>query len=644
MTTYYVSNAGNDSNPGNTSQQAWATLALVNSKLVAGEITHGDIVLFRCGDTFYGNLGAALAGPAYATGVTFGSYGTGARPIITRYKVCNTAAGWVEHTIGVWKVDVTQASGAYTGNTVSTASNAGFIKVDGGIKGAKKSSLDALAQPWDFYSDTTHLYVKASANPTTLAADIRMAPDGAICVPTNGTTLTGLELVGSGGHGVAVSSTSTQIANVTISDCAIHETGGSYMPSSTTRYGNGVEGWIGTTNLLVTGCEIYDVYDVAITYQGPVNATNTAFTNLHSRYNRIWNCNQAFEVWSNIEASTGGFIKCSFSHNVVVRSGHSWGDPVRPDKDGTGTDLLLYKMFVPTDIEVTGNVFLGAKDNFTFSTNPIPVGYRSHHNHILLNAGTKLQHQRSETIANHAAWVAATGQEVGSTFHILPPLGTVQDALNYLAAFVGTAGPLAEISRRHAAESFGRLLNEARPVASTPSDGAPLTSGIYYTPRHTALVSENTVNTLRGASFVPGRSTRLTRIACRVVTAGTAGAVVRLGVYRDAGLGRLDLLVDAGTVDATTTGDKELTINTPVYAGDNLWLCAAIQGGAATPPVIRATDAMSNPQTGSSNLTFLLDERVNGISVPMAGAFSSTIFPGSIGGTSKVFKLAVRAG
>lgn len=70
-----------------------------------------------------------------------------------------------------------------------------------------------------------------------------------------------------------------------------------------------------------------------------------------------------------------------------------------------------------------------------------------------------------------------------------------------------------------------------------------------------------------------------------VTTAGSAGAVCRLGIYKDDGTGNPGKLVlDAGTVDVTTTtGTKSITLGSDITLQPGLyWLCAAPQGGATT--------------------------------------------------------------
>ena len=79
----------------------------------------------------------------------------------------------------------------------------------------------------------------------------------------------------------------------------------------------------------------------------------------------------------------------------------------------------------------------------------------------------------------------------------------------------------------------------------------------------------------------------LVRISIDVTVLGTAGAVVRLGLH-DQGADSLPdaLVLDAGTVVATSTGTKEVTISKPVAPG-RYFGSAVVQGAAGTRPTIR---------------------------------------------------------
>ena len=75
--TYYVSNSGSDSNNGTSPSTPWQTISKVNSTTRLP----GDTVLFLAGGTWDEELNVTVAGTSGHL-ITYGSYGTGAMPII----------------------------------------------------------------------------------------------------------------------------------------------------------------------------------------------------------------------------------------------------------------------------------------------------------------------------------------------------------------------------------------------------------------------------------------------------------------------------------------------------------------------------------------------------------------------------------
>lgn len=76
--------------------------------------------------------------------------------------------------------------------------------------------------------------------------------------------------------------------------------------------------------------------------------------------------------------------------------------------------------------------------------------------------------------------------------------------------------------------------------------------------------------------WVP-RGVTLDRIGVDVVVVATAGGLVRLGVYADNGALPAALLLDAGTVDTTIIGGRELSISLGPLNDGLYWLAAVAQ-------------------------------------------------------------------
>ncbi len=94
--TYYVSNSGNDNNDGLSTTSPWKTIVKVSS---FKSFAAGDQILFSRGETFYGTLTINNSGTS-GNPVTFGAYGSGAKPIITGF---TTVSSWTNLGGNIWE-------------------------------------------------------------------------------------------------------------------------------------------------------------------------------------------------------------------------------------------------------------------------------------------------------------------------------------------------------------------------------------------------------------------------------------------------------------------------------------------------------------------------------------------------------------
>lgn len=378
MSIYYVSNSGLDTNDGLTPETAWQSVAKVNESIAGG-----DEIRFRCGDTFYGRVQAKPGTPDKFT--TFTSYGEGVKPVMSQYKLIKKGV-WEKHDENIYKLDLTDTT-KYGGNTKDIDTNAGFMMVDGKIKYRKMFLMEELQENWDFYCDDQYIYVYLDKSPDEAADDIKIACC-INCMPfTSYMKVTNLVFTGTGAHGISGTSYGAYIA-----DCEFHKIGGSRLGGverrgrfNRTRYGNGVEAWSNSHDITVERCRFSDIYDVAITMQG--NNVQINWENCFFRNNVIWNCTQAFEIWSRGEIPDRGFINCIFENNVCIDSGYCWGYEARPNK-GCATHLLIYGLEIELcDVIVRNNVFSRAQiaDHFVYDTYraKAPVSYKIYDNLFL---------------------------------------------------------------------------------------------------------------------------------------------------------------------------------------------------------------------------------------------------------------------
>jgi hypothetical protein len=86
MATYYVdATGGDDAKDGLSQVNAWKTMVKVNGEAFVA----GDIVLFKRGETWTGTALTITWSGAVGNPITFGAYGSGARPVIDGNNVVN---------------------------------------------------------------------------------------------------------------------------------------------------------------------------------------------------------------------------------------------------------------------------------------------------------------------------------------------------------------------------------------------------------------------------------------------------------------------------------------------------------------------------------------------------------------------------
>jgi len=118
-------------------------------------------------------------------------------------------------------------------------------------------------------------------------------------------------------------------------------------------------------------------------------------------------------------------------------------------------------------------------------------------------------------------------------------------------------------------------------------------SGRYIAASSTATVStaQKPADLLLFAPFDVERPVTLDSIGCEVTTAGSAGTVIRLGIYADNKSVPGALVLDAGTVAGDSTGAKVIAIN-QLLTPARYWVASVTQNvGAGTAPTVRTAIA-----------------------------------------------------
>jgi hypothetical protein len=124
-------------------------------------------------------------------------------------------------------------------------------------------------------------------------------------------------------------------------------------------------------------------------------------------------------------------------------------------------------------------------------------------------------------------------------------------------------------------------------------------SGKYYGAPVTVAAGALTNQRLSAIEWPVPVATTFDRIGFHVTTAA-ASTTIRLGIYgTTAGLPDA-LVLDAGTIDSSTTGGKEITISQALPAGV-YWLAALVNGAALQGIIMSAGNAPGIGETSVAN-------------------------------------------
>ena len=354
----YVSNDGSDSNNGLSEDAPIATISKLN---IIG-LNEGDVVLFRRGDEFRGKIKGS-------SGVTYSSYGEGAKPIINGSK-CNFADPtlWLETDVeNVYKCvygldNVGNIVFNYSGIVGNYDELVGKMRIHGanGFEG-----YEDLENDLEFYSNlsshTLYLY-SDKGNPGSRFDSIEIAEAGNLFQGSNkNIVVDNLMFVFGGSHGVGMGT----VENRTVQNCIFAWVGGSILKGfnggNTTRYGNAVEVYGGCNGYYVYDNWIYQIYDTGITHQYSTNDTVIKMENIEYRGNLVELCHWSIEYY-NRGAMPGSCLNNIHIHdNMTLNGAYGWGSV------GREGGAALYNSFgiieEVNNYVVENNIFAYSKGN-----------------------------------------------------------------------------------------------------------------------------------------------------------------------------------------------------------------------------------------------------------------------------------------
>lgn len=339
-TVYYVSASGSDSNNGKSADTPWKTL----SKVSSASLSSGDVVLFKSGDTFRGQL-------AMKDGVTYSAYGEGAKPNI--YGSAQNAAVASKWT----KLDGSENIWVYEDKTFDVGLVVFNDGEDYAIKEApyyKNGFVDADGNSFDIATALDRDYefaslcdnVKSSGYPTSEAKgnlylycskgnpgevfdSIEICSYGNVITgtATKNVIIDNLCIKYGGSHGIGTGKAS----NITVRNCEIGWIGGSilrYSNGKPARYGNGVQVHSSANGFYVHDNYIYQIFDAGITHQQD-NAleTNCEFKDIEYKDNVIERCAWSVEYYMNTPNAgyTHKMTDITISGNIMRLAGSGFG-------------------------------------------------------------------------------------------------------------------------------------------------------------------------------------------------------------------------------------------------------------------------------------------------------------------------------
>ncbi len=340
-TTYYMSSDGDDKNDGLSPETAWKTLDGPYNNF--DKIKSGDAVLFHCGDTFRPTYERRY-GVRLTPGVTYSSFGDGAKPILLCPPVNAVTLNWKKESDILYSLNIDHELDI--GNIVfDNGKEWGFKKVKG---------QDADTTPMldlDYFHDVEghKLYLCSEfGDPATRWKDIEICH---CCTVLQGIAqnaiIDGLTIKYAGAFAIHIGSVKYPpnatpyyevFSGFTVRNCEMEWIGGSIHGNpkkSTTRFGNGFEIWGGGSNLLVENCYFNQCYDAALTQQfsthgppgtdTPVTVENSVFrNNLFERntYDYEYFLTK-FDEDRKHKSDTGfGFFNVSFENNICRLNGY----------------------------------------------------------------------------------------------------------------------------------------------------------------------------------------------------------------------------------------------------------------------------------------------------------------------------------
>jgi hypothetical protein len=341
-TTYYVCPNGSDSNDGNISTP-YKSITKVN----AVPLVAGDSMLFCSGgrwDMLYEGVSAISDKNGNTSGnITYGAYGSGAKPIITRAIHANSTGNWTDKGGNIWATSFT------------INDDVGLLIFNNDTSyGLKQSTLTSLDTQGEFFYNSTddNTYLYSTSNPASYYTQIELSKKGNIfdLYPSaHHIVIRGLDLRYSAKDAVYIGMGADYIYAL---DNSVSWIGGAYQ-SGTLRYGNCMEviggSSVNSTYIYFYNNTVNQCYDAGLSWQADTGVI-ADFRYMLFSYNVVTKTRYCYEYFNHNSSSTS--IDLVFDHNTCINSGGGFGGTSNGKNVRTGA-----QRGTTSGINVTNNIF-----------------------------------------------------------------------------------------------------------------------------------------------------------------------------------------------------------------------------------------------------------------------------------------------
>ena len=406
---YFSSLRGDDAADGKTPDTPWKSL------VKASDLPEKSTILIECGSVYHEAPRPGDSSLIYPkSGMTFASYGKGAKPVIYGSIDAKGAENWTPVALNVYrfvtpierryeiasvvfdegkawgiKIQMTYSKDEKDLYTIPAYRSLALENAENGLTTYKKVKSFPLhtgeeLQAYDlaFYHnvETGYLYVYSEkGNPGERFSSIELSRGQKIflCGGAGDLTFLNLDLRCAGEFGIRTANT----WNLTIQNCNFFFIGGAVQPgfgkswrNYDTRLGNAIENWGTCNGMTVENCWFDQIYDAAITTQANDNVPQTRQIYKNNLVRRAY---YGVELWTgDYSESDRPFVDFDISGNYFSDCGRGFAT-TRPDKNersGAPIDAFIKLsrgFYRAENAKVVGNVIDGAAGKMFYCSQPI---------------------------------------------------------------------------------------------------------------------------------------------------------------------------------------------------------------------------------------------------------------------------------